>query len=213
MKATDSSNDNRSVPQAFTLIELLVVIAVIAILTAIFIPVGQTVITQSHQTKCVQNLRSIGVAVRLYTNDHDGFLPGPTYFSQKAGPDSDLFLSSYLRPYLDNPKGKWTLPVSAFQCPSVDADGKSYLACHQIRSELTNAVMSPWGRASNTGDYNKKPMRLNVVDNHYSLSGQWAIRDAHGTPAVYRPYTTSPLGPVRHGKTSVLFFDGHVELE
>lgn len=58
--------------RAFTL-ELLVVIAVIALLTAILMPVLSKVRESARKSVCQTNLRQIGTAFSLYISDHDGF--------------------------------------------------------------------------------------------------------------------------------------------
>ncbi|MES2459417.1 MAG: DUF1559 domain-containing protein [Armatimonadota bacterium] len=60
---------------AFTLIELLVVITIIALLAAILFPVFARARDQARKTTCLSNLKQIGVAVSLYTSDHDGGYP------------------------------------------------------------------------------------------------------------------------------------------
>lgn len=60
---------------AFTLIELLVVIAIIAVLAAILFPVFAQARGKARQTVCVSNLRQIGLAQRMYMDDHDGLPP------------------------------------------------------------------------------------------------------------------------------------------
>jgi len=62
--------------RGFTLIELLVVIAIIAILAAILFPVFARAKEKANQTQCVSNLRQIGLAFRMYTNDYHGMMPG-----------------------------------------------------------------------------------------------------------------------------------------
>src|SRR3954467_219436 len=66
---------NISSKRAFTLVELLVVIAIIAILIAILLPVVIRVKQQAQQLHCAANLRSIGQAMRIYTDQYGSF-PG-----------------------------------------------------------------------------------------------------------------------------------------
>jgi prepilin-type N-terminal cleavage/methylation domain-containing protein/prepilin-type processing-associated H-X9-DG protein len=58
-----------------TLIELLVVIAIIAILAAILFPVFAQAREAARKTGCLSNMRQIGMAVRMYLQDHDELYP------------------------------------------------------------------------------------------------------------------------------------------
>src|SRR5258707_14376269 len=78
MKHLDKRN-----PRGFTLIELLVVIAIIAILAPILFPVFAQAREKARTASCGSNVRQLGLAVRMYTQDYDerfpfgGGLPGP----------------------------------------------------------------------------------------------------------------------------------------
>jgi prepilin-type N-terminal cleavage/methylation domain-containing protein/prepilin-type processing-associated H-X9-DG protein len=60
---------------AFTLIELLVVIAIIAILAAMLLPALAAAKKKAQQVYCLNNLRQIGLGIRMYFDDHHQFFP------------------------------------------------------------------------------------------------------------------------------------------
>jgi prepilin-type N-terminal cleavage/methylation domain-containing protein len=61
--------------RGFTLIELLVVIAIIAILAAILFPVFARARERAKSTTCLNNLKQIGISMRLYADDNEGGFP------------------------------------------------------------------------------------------------------------------------------------------
>jgi prepilin-type N-terminal cleavage/methylation domain-containing protein len=104
--------------RGFTLIELLVVIAIIAILAAILLPVFAKARDKARQTKCLSNMKQIGLAANMYAADFDEYVYPSSYNEGWAGqsdhPATGIVLA-YL-PYLKN--------SDVFRCPNDGAHGE-----------------------------------------------------------------------------------------
>ena len=83
----------------FTLIELLVVIGIIAMLMAVLLPSLNMARMHAKRLVSTSNMRQIGMALELYTEDYRGFFPETSHGLSKtqARERSWIFtLSAYL---------------------------------------------------------------------------------------------------------------------
>lgn len=75
----------RAKSRAFTLIELLVVIAIIAILAALLLPALSSAKVRAQRIACVNNLKQVGLAMRLWADDNQGKFPWKVPQSEGGG--------------------------------------------------------------------------------------------------------------------------------
>src|SRR5215203_5610628 len=80
----------------FTLVELLVVIGIIAVLIAILLPSLSRAREQGNRVACLSNLKQIGNAVIMYTNDNKYFLPRAAADGQQ--PDDWIYWEDSRKP-------------------------------------------------------------------------------------------------------------------
>ena len=82
----------------FTLTELLVVIAVIAILASLLFPALSKVKGKSNQIKCSGNMKQTGIAIQMYAQDYNGWVPYGIYVSNYLyNRDIDGGIADYLK--------------------------------------------------------------------------------------------------------------------
>jgi prepilin-type N-terminal cleavage/methylation domain-containing protein/prepilin-type processing-associated H-X9-DG protein len=105
----------------FTLIELLVVIAIIAILAAILFPVFAQAREKARSATCLSNLKQIGNAFMMYTQDYDEMMP-TAWMGPPGANKITTFWMWLLEPYIQRGKDgrtdKRETSSRIFVCPS-----------------------------------------------------------------------------------------------
>ena len=119
--------------RAFTLIELLVVIAIIAILAALMLPVLARSKAKAHNAACLNNLRQLGIATRLYAEDNNEQLPSAEILpTRPVDPQNPLpRICDVLASFVGKIAGTNTNNATVFKCPAdkmvrFPAEGSSY---------------------------------------------------------------------------------------
>jgi len=106
--------------RAFSLLELLVVIAIIGLLAALLFPVFARAKKEAIRTSCLSNMHQTSLAIGLYENDANGYLPvGTIHRWQNTGENGVKFPPDGTRDVLE-PLEKYAGGNSALKCPAND---------------------------------------------------------------------------------------------
>lgn len=210
------TSDFLSARRGFTLIELLVVIAIIAILAAMLLPALSGARASARSSRCLSNLRQLGLYAIIYSDDHDGWFP-------PAISKSVFYIA--MQSYTGIPTSlSITKPDCIYTCPSdaerISAGGNSPLFTY---GENTYTACDANFQAAATVTFNgkvasvKKPGKLVFfVDScRYGSDVTYPNTTVLFNSAVY-PFKSSatPTYGVsyRHNqRANVLWVDGHCE--
>lgn len=209
-----------------TLVELLLVTAVLSILAAILLPLFMRVRESCHRTRCACNLRRLGEAFTLYSDDWEGFWPCPGglagdrgYWSQSGNGG----LQGYVRQRGLN--SVWCCPLLTEwggRYPARSYSMNSYLRTPQ---DVEYPSCTAFLKGINTNRL-LQPQRTILLYEGVPLSGDYQ-NQAYSEDQVYyiyrcanwswvRGYYSKTIHTVRpgepwHGRTNnYLYSDGHI---
>ncbi len=210
----------------FTLIELLIVIAIIAILAAILFPVFARARENARRSSCMSNLKQIGLAAMMYSQDYDetlmkngvcggqqletGGLSSNSACSTIPGNEYYHLWMHILYPY--------DRSVQIYNCPSAEGgarftsgyywSGGSGLAHYGYNQYLSDGL-----KLAAIQQPSVTPM---IMDSTYYLSDPDHDCNASSTPfdswCISGPTDNADPPDYRHLETAnIAFADGHVK--
>ncbi len=210
---------------AFSLIELLVVLAIISILVGVLAPALSIARSQARAVDCLVRMRSLGQALTLYLDEHDGRFPATNHVGLGAGPEWDVQLGRYL----GRPEVRRTLLSGDFYFED-DPEIVSYYNNHLRCPEDPRRRTDEYSYGQNVY-FNLEPYAGEMEADAVLNGKRWSRRDDIPRPAAtviygeveggsnhlmahfWRVYGITPEIVERHqDHGNYVFADGHAEM-
>jgi len=165
--------------RGFTMMETLVVVAIVAVLAGIAWPVARSFVDRANEAECLGKVRSLGVALQSYLQDHNNVMP--MLKDARSSKTEDVpVLDTVLLPYVDG-------AAQVFQCPAdkevFGKSGCSYTWNPAASGKLATDIFFfnlPEGKIPLIGDKdgNWHPRKSNVLFANFA-SGKIVLSTNH----------------------------------
>ncbi|MBQ0104798.1 MAG: prepilin-type N-terminal cleavage/methylation domain-containing protein [Armatimonadetes bacterium] len=224
------------IKKGFSLIELLVVMAIIAILSAVIFPIMTSVREKTQQSKCIQNMKQIGMALEMFRSDNkkypSGLAPEIEYNDDgTVVPMEETFGNLLENDYLKS--------YSVLHCPMDDRFEDTQKVCH-VEYDSNNVSISKdlyayssyekyinddsqmdgdgvYNDPSAVLSYSREWSKTNKSSSDYARQLKWKNPPSNTVVCwcmnhAEHPYSNDQENYPTGGNALVLFLDGHVDV-